>query len=262
MRALLNGEDMGNVLKLKGKSAIITGASSGIGKATALALGREGCNIFMIARREKQLGEVKDEIASLNVQVEYAVGDVTNEDFVKKVILHACEIFGQLNILVLCAGVSLIRSFNLSSINDFRSLMEVNIFGVINFCKEGIKKISPGGSLVLITSPAGIYGAKGMSAYGVSKGGIIALGKSLALELSAKKIRVNIVSPGFVETEMTEKLYGRLSDGQRKKIQEAHPLGIGSANDVANAIKFLVSDESSWITGIVLPVDGGFTTGI
>jgi 3-oxoacyl-[acyl-carrier protein] reductase len=247
--------------KLKGKNAIITGASSGIGRATALRLAQEGSNVFMVARRQELLKELKKEIASLGVKVEYAAGDVTNEGFAREVVMRAHEIFGFLDILVLCAGDAFIKSFDLTSISDFRSLMEVNSFGVINFCKEVVKKMNRGGSIILITSPAGIHGARGMTAYALSKGGIVAFGKSLALELAPRKIRVNIISPGFVKTEITDKLYAKLTEEQRKKIYEAYPLGIGSVKDVANTINFLVSDESSWITGIVLPVDGGLTTG-
>lgn len=262
MRVLSVGENMVKNQKLKGKSAIITGASSGIGRASAICLAKDGCNIYMVARREKQLKELKQEIISLGVNAEYSVGDVTNENFAKEVVLHAHSTFGCLNIIILAAGDAFIKSFHLTSTADFRFLMDVNSFGVVNFCKEAVKKMNQGGSIVLITSPAGIYGAKGMSAYALSKGGIVAFGKCLALELSAQKIRVNIISPGFVKTEMTERLYGGLTEIQKKQIKEAYPLGIGQTSDVAEAINFLVSDESSWITGVVLPIDGGFTAGI
>ncbi len=248
--------------KLKGKSAIVTGASSGIGKAVAIRLAQGGSNIFMVARREKQLKELQEEIASFSVCVEYAAGDVTDEEFVKYAVLKAHEKFGYLNTLVLAAGSAFIKPFSVTTSKDFRFLMEVNSFGVVYFCKEAVKRIRPGGSIVLITSPAGIYGAKGMSAYALSKGGIVAFGKSLALELAFQKIRVNIISPGFVKTEMTERLYGGLTELQKKHVEQSYPLGTGSPVDVANAVHFLASDESSWITGIVLPVDGGFTAGI
>lgn len=256
-----NGKDMVKNQKLRGKNALITGATSGFGKAVAFRLAQEGCNIFMVSRREKILEELKEEISSLNVKAEYAAGDVTNEEFARKAVSHAYAIFKDLNILVLSAGSSFIKSFSSTSIGDFRYLLDVNLFGVINFCKEGMKKMPPGGSIILFASPAGIYGAKGMSAYAVSKGGVIAFGKCLALELSVKKIRVNIISPGYVETEMTEKLYSRLDEAQIKRIKDAHPLGVGSSVDIANAVTFLASDESSWITGNVLAVDGGFTAG-
>lgn len=247
---------------LEGKGAIITGASSGIGKAVACCLAENGCNVFLIARREKQLKEVKREIAPVGVKVEYAVGDVSNEDFAQKAVRQAHELFGGLDILVIAAGNAFIKGFAATDSANFSSLLRTNVFGVINFCKEGVKKMSSGGSIILITSPAGIYGAKGLSAYALSKGGLVAFGKSLALELAAQKIRVNIISPGFVPTEMTKTLYGKITDKQMEQIKGAHPLGIGSAQDVANAINFLASEKASWITGVVLPVDGGFTTGI
>ncbi len=251
-----------NNRKLKNKCAIITGASSGIGRETALSLAKEGCNIFMIARRQERLKELKDEIAALGVRAEYAVGDVVDEALVKIMVAEAYSALGGFDILVLSAGEALMRPFNLTTRADFNRLMEVNTFGVVNLCKESIGKMDSGGSIIFITSPAGIHGAKGMSAYALSKGGLVAFGKSLALELAPQKIRVNIVSPGFVKTEMTQDLYGKLSVAQLEKITSAHPLGAGSVVDVANTIKFLVSDEASWITGIVLAVDGGFTCGI
>lgn len=253
---------MNNFKDLSGKNAIITGASSGIGKAAALALARKGSNIFMIARREEKLKDLKQEIISLGVKAEYAIGDVTNGDFVKKAVLAAHEKMGGLDILVLAAGDAFIKPFDLTSMNDFRLLLEVNSLGAVNFCKEAAKKINSGGSIILITSPAGISGAKGMSAYALSKGGLVAFGKSLALELAPRKIRVNIISPGFVKSEMTDKLYGKLNEEQKKIIKEAYPLGTGSPDDVAKAISFLASDDSLWITGVVLPVDGGLTAGI
>ena len=249
------------IKKQEQKSALITGATSGVGKASALRLAQEGYNIFMVARRGKLLEELKKQISSLNIKVEFAVGDVTNEEFSVKAISRAYEIFGSLDVLVLSAGCSFIKPYNLTSTNDFRQLIDVNLFGVINFCKNGIKYMPPNSSIILFTSPAAIRGAKGMSAYAVSKGGVVAFGKCLALEVSAKKIRVNIISPGYVETEMTEKLYSKLNEMQIKSIKDSHPLGVGSAIDIANAVFFLASDESSWITGNILAVDGGFTIG-
>lgn len=260
-RVLSNGENMKNNGKQERKTAVITGASSGIGEAAALRLAQEGCNLFLIARREKNLKELKKNISSYKVSAEYAAGDVTDKDFVSKAISRAQGIFGPINILVLSAGTAFINSFNSTSIDDFRSILEVNSFGVINCCKEAVKRMASGGSIVLITSPAGIHGAKGMTAYALSKGGIIAFGKSLALELAPKKIRVNIISPGFVRTELTQKLYGHFTETQKQQIEKSCPLGVGEPMQVANAINFLTSDESSWITGAVLPVDGGLTVG-
>jgi NAD(P)-dependent dehydrogenase (short-subunit alcohol dehydrogenase family) len=247
--------------KLHGKTALITGASSGIGKATAIHLAKRGCNIFMVARRQQNLKEVEDQIEALGGQAKYTVGDVADEELARSVVDETNEIFNGLDIMVLCAGISLIRSFQSTTISEFQALQRVNTFGVVNFCKAGVRKMNNGGSIVLITSPAGVDGAKGMSAYALSKGGLIAFGKCLALELAPQKIRVNMISPGFVKTEMTEGLYGKLSEKQQKQIRDSYPLGIGCVADVVNAIDFLVNEESAWITGTVLKVDGGFTAG-
>jgi len=247
--------------RLHGKTAIITGASSGIGRAAAVRLAQRGCNIFMVARRQQKLKEVEDQIEALGGQAEYAVGDVADEDLARSAVGEANEIFNGLDIMVLCAGSSLIRSFQSTTISEFWALQRVNTFGVVNFCKAGVRRMNDGGSIVLITSPAGVDGAKGMSAYALSKGGLIAFGKCLALELAPQRIRVNMISPGFVKTEMTEGLYGKLSENRQKQIRDSYPLGVGCVTDVANAIDFLVNEESAWITGTVLRVDGGFTAG-
>jgi len=247
---------------LQDKSALITGASSGIGQAAAIRLAEDGCNIFMVARRKDNLEKIKDRIASLGVKTGYLAGDVTDKKVVQDSVAMALELFRGLDILILAAGDALIKPFFLTGEPEYLRLLEVNSLAVVNFCKEAVRKINPGGSIVLITSPAGMHGAKGMSAYAFSKGGIVAFGKTLALELAPVKIRVNIISPGYVDTEMTRKLYGRLSKAQREKISASYPLGIGQAKDVAGAIRFLVSDEASWITGVVLAVDGGLTAGV
>jgi len=252
---------MGIKKSLHGKTAIITGASSGIGRAAALHLAQRGCNIFMVARRQQKLQEVEDEIEALGGQVKYTVGDVADEDLARSVVDETNEIFNGLDIMVLCAGSSLIRSFERTTISEFWALQRVNTFGVVNFCKAGVRRMNHGGSIVLITSPAGADGAKGMSAYALSKGGLIAFGKCLALELAPQRIRVNMISPGYVETEMTKGLYGKLAENQQKQIRDSYPLGIGCVTDVANVIGFLVNEESAWITGTVLNVDGGFTAG-
>lgn len=250
-----------NTKRLNGKKALITGASSGIGKATAICLAQEGCNLLLISRREEQLKVLKNEVSAYDIETHYLAGDVTDKGFVDDIYLHVREYFKKLDILVLAAGSGFIKPFGLTSDADFRSLMEVNTFGVVNVCNAGVKFMNRGGAIILLTSPAGLYGAKGMTAYSLSKGGLVGFGKSLALELATQRIRVNIISPGFVPTEMTKKLYGILSDEQRKKIEEGHPLGVGSVQDIANTVAFLASDEASWITGVVLPVDGGFTIG-
>lgn len=252
---------MGIKNALSGKTAIITGASSGIGRSAALHLAQRGCNVLMVARRQRMLQEIEDQITASGGQARYVVGDVADEELAQSAVREADEIFNGLDVMVLCAGSSLIRSFQKTTISEFWALLKVNTFGVVNFCNAAVNRMNRGGSIVLITSPAGVYGAKGMSAYALSKGGLVAFGKSLALELAVHRIRVNIISPGFVETEMTKNLYGKLAEDQQKQIRDSYPLGTGQVTDVVNAIDFLVDEKSAWITGTVLSVDGGFTAG-
>lgn len=247
--------------KLEGKKALITGASSGIGKDAALRLAREGCHVFLIARREEKLKDVQKEIYSFEGQCFILPGDITKSDFVRKAIDSAAQAFGGLDILVLAAGDGLIKPFILSELEDFRRLTEVNAFSIVTVCKAAASKLNPGASVILITSPAGINGAKGLSAYAFSKGAIVPFGKCLALELAVRSCRVNMISPGYVQTELTRKLYGRFNEAQKKRIAESYPLAAGTLADVSNAIVFFASDDSRWITGAVLPVDGGLGLG-
>jgi NAD(P)-dependent dehydrogenase (short-subunit alcohol dehydrogenase family) len=255
----------GGVLKVMEKSEIqtilITGASSGVGRACAVDFATEGHYIFCVARRKEKLDSLEKELSGKG-KLSYAVGDVSDPVFVQSAVKQCVNNFGKINSIVVAAGNTFIRPFNKTTIDDFHELMNVNTFGVVNICKEAIKHMEHCGSVVLFPSPAGIYGAKGMTAYALSKGGIIAFGKSLALELAPKKIRINMISLGYVKTEMTDKIYGYLTPDQKKKIESEYALGIGKVEDVVNAVKFLTSDQSSWVTGVVLSVDGGLTSGI
>lgn len=249
-------------LKQNHKVALISGASSGIGKATSLCLASNGFDTLLVARREEKLKDIKQEIELLGVKASYLAKDITIESCAKEAIDKVISDFGRLDSMVLCAGQGFVKSMVATTLKEYRKLFEINALSVVNFCKNALDKISPHGSIVIISSPSGIFGALGMTGYSLSKGGLIAFGKSLALELAPKKIRVNIIVPGKVETEFSNNLYKFLSTSQIEKIKESHPLGIGKPEDVARAIAFLVSDAASWITGSVLTVDGGFTIGI
>lgn len=256
-----NGEQGTAERTLAGKTALVTGASSGIGKAVALRLAGQGASLFLAARREGLLAEVAREVAALGVSVGHMAGDVTDEAFAERAVSGAQELGGGIDILVLAAGQALMKPFPSTTTAEFRALMDVNALGMVHFCRAAIRRMRAHGSMVLIGSPAGSHGARGMTAYALSKGGLVAFAKSLALELASRRIRVNVVSPGYVKTELTDRLYGGLTEAQGGRIAAAYPLGIGSLDDVAAAVAFLVSSQASWITGVVLPVDGGFSAG-
>jgi len=256
------GLDMSKGSENLDKVAIITGASSGIGRATALCLASAGYDIFLIARREDKLKKTVKKIKSLGVRVGYLAEDVASAACAEKAVDAAVSKRAGLDAMILCAGQGFIKSIAATSEEEYKRMFDVNAMSVIKFCKSGFQKMRTGGSIILISSPAGIFGALGMTSYSLSKGGLISFGKSLALELAPRKIRVNIVIPGAVETAFIDEVYKFLSPQQMDKMKESHPLGFGKPEDIANAIKFLVSDEASWITGTVLTVDGGFTVGI
>ena len=243
------------------KIAMIVGASSGIGKACALRLARDGYDIFMVARREEKLVALQNEIKTNGATAAYYAGDIADVQCAGEAVQAATEI-GQLHALVMCAGYGGIRSIGATSEAEYLKTIDINVMSVIRFCKAALAKMNADGSIVLLSSPAGIFGAHGMTGYSFCKGGLIAFAKSLALELAPKKIRVNTVVPGAVDTDFFRKMYKFFTPKQMHAMEISHPLGIGRPEDIANSINFLVSDEAAWITGAVMNVDGGFTIGI
>ena len=162
----------------------------------------------------------------------------------------------------MCAGYGGIGSIGSTSEDEYVKMFNINLLSTVRFCKCILKEMKQNGSVVILSSPAGIFGAHGMTGYSLCKGGLIAFAKSLALEVASRKIRVNTVVPGAVQTAFFKKMYRFNTKEKMKQLEASHPLGFGEAGDVANSINFLVSNEAKWITGTVLTVDGGFTIGI
>ena len=237
--------------------ALITGATRGIGKAIAIKLSKEGYDIAINYRKEnEELNELKKEIEEIGVQVIAVKGDVANfeecENFVKQVI----ERFGQIDVLVNNAGITKDMLLMRMKKEDFEQVIDTNLVGTFNVTKNVISYMmkARSGNIVNISSVVGISGNSGQTNYSASKAGIIGFTKSLAKEVASRNIRVNAVAPGFIETNMTDVL----KDDIKEEISKNIPLKrMGTADDVANAVKFLVSEESSYITGQVIQVDGG-----
>ena len=239
------------------KCALITGATRGIGKQIAITLAKQGYNIALNYRKEnEELENTKKEIEKIGVQVLAVKGDVANfencENFVKQVI----ERFGQIDVLVNNAGITKDMLLMRMKKEDFEQVIDTNLVGTFNVTKNVVPYMmkARSGRIINISSVVGISGNAGQTNYSASKAGIIGFTKSLAKEIASRNILVNAVAPGFIETNMTDVL----KDDVKQEIAKNIPLKrMGTTQDVANVVKLLASDDSSYITGQVINVDGG-----
>lgn len=239
------------------KVAMVTGATRGIGKQIALTLANEGYNIVLNYRTENdELKQLKNEIESKSVKCLTVQGDVTNFEDCKQMIESAIKEFGKVDVLVNNAGITKDMLLARMKEEDFKQVIDVNLVGTFNMTKNVISYMmkARNGRIINISSVVGIAGNAGQTNYSASKAGIIGLTKSLAKEVASRNILVNAVAPGFIETNMTDVLKQEVKDEIAKNI----PLKrMGTPQDVANVVKFLASEDSSYITGQVISVDGG-----
>ena len=244
------------ILKLSGKVAIVTGGSRGIGFATAKIFAENGANVVITAKDSKRLENAVNEIPN-SVGI---TADIRNENDVKKVVEQTVKKFGKLDILINNAGI-FPKIKQLHEIEEFEwnEVLDVNLTGQFRFTKVAIpylKKTS--GSIVNISSDAGLKAYQGFNAdaYSASKAGMIILTKCWALEYAKDKIRVNCICPGVVDTDMTKPFLKTEKD--REFMDNEHPIGrMGQPEEIAKAVLFFASNDSSWTTGAVLAVDGG-----
>jgi 3-oxoacyl-[acyl-carrier protein] reductase len=244
-------------MELKGKVALITGGSRGIGKAICETLAKMGASIVIadidLETAQKTAEEIKNNfsIETLPIKV-----DVTNTESVQEGIKKILDTFGTIDILINNAGITKDSLILRMKDEDWHQVLQVNLYGVFNCTKEVakimIKKKS--GKIVNISSVIGLIGNIGQANYAASKGGVIGFTKSIAKELASRGINVNAIAPGFIQTEMTEKL----PDQIKKDILEKIPFKrFGKPSEVASVVGFLVSEASSYITGQVIVTDGG-----
>ncbi len=245
---------------LENKTAIITGATRGIGKGIAQTFARNGCNVaFTFSSSAEAAQSLEKELNKLGVKAKSYQSNAADFGEAKTLVDNVLEEFDSVDILVNNAGITKDNLLMRISEEDFDQVIEVNLKSVFNITKAIQRTFlkQKSGSLIHMSSVVGIKGNAGQSNYAASKAGIIGFSKAIALELGSRNIRSNVIAPGFIETEMTEKL----SEDVIQKWRDGIPLKRGGApEDVANACVFLASDLSNYITGQVLQVDGGMLT--
>jgi len=247
--------------RFENKVALITGASSGFGSAIAKRFSFEGAKVLLFARRINLLEELLEEIKKNGGDGILYQGDVTDGSAVKNCVTQIVDHYGKVDILVNNAGVELMLPLMMTSEEKWKYNIDVNMGGTIRFIQnvQPLMMKAKSGVIINMAAVYGLKGAGGVSIYSMTKGGIVALTKSLAVELAPRGIRVNAIAPGLVETEMSLRTFKRLSNEQIEQIRKMHPLGFGSVEDIASAVAFIASDEARWITGSILTVDGGFS---
>ena len=245
---------------LIGKTAIITGASRGIGRGIAKIFVENGCAVAFTYNSNKEAADdLVAELSSEEVKVKGYKSNAANYNEAQKLVKEVLVDFGSLDILVNSAGITKDNLLMRMSEEDFDQVIEINLKSIFNMTKAIQRTFlkQRHGSLIHMSSVVGVKGNAGQANYAASKAGMIGFSKSVALELGSRNIRSNVIAPGFIETEMTDKLSEEVVQGWRDGI----PLKRGGQpEDVANACVFLASDLSSYITGQVLHVDGGMLT--
>jgi 3-oxoacyl-[acyl-carrier protein] reductase len=242
--------------ELQGKTAIVTGASRGIGRAIALRLAREGADIIAVATTLENAEKTAAAITGLGRKALPAAVDVSEFGEVENMVKSTLAEFGKIDILVNNAGITRDNLLIRMNQQQWDEVIEVNLKGTFNCIRAVTKPLMKqrSGKIINISSIVGVIGNPGQANYCASKAGVIGLTKSVARELAPRNIQVNVVAPGFIETDMTRDLTAEVME----KLLESIPLGrIGDAETVAGAVAFLASSDADYITGQVLQVDGG-----
>lgn len=250
-----------NPMSLEGKTIIITGAASGIGRETARVLHGLGAKLLLLDLNRSGLEEVKKDLGG---RVAYRTVDLMEFSSIKDVLMDGKQELGtSFTGLVHCAGIPSIMPLRALTNEEYEKVMKVNTQAGLNLAKVFTSKkghdYSQQASIVFVSSVYGVVGSAANVAYATSKAAIIGMTKAMAIEFAPKSIRVNCIAPGFIKTNMADDINQLFDAKYEERVEAMHPLGWGEAIDIANGIAFLLSDASKWTTGAVFNIDGGFT---
>jgi NAD(P)-dependent dehydrogenase (short-subunit alcohol dehydrogenase family) len=248
-------------IKFDDKVVLITGATSGIGRASALLFAASGARLMLTGRNAAVLSELKDTLGKENNTCEIVAGDITDVDFRRRLIARAVEIFGRLDVLVNAAGIIGSGTLESTSLEAFDRMMDINVRSVFHLMQLALPHlVETSGNIVNVSSVTGLRAFPGILSYCVSKAGVDQLTRAAALELAPKNVRVNAINPGVVETNlhrrsgMDEAAYAKFLEHSKT----THPLGrVGQPGEAAQLIAFLASDKAGWVTGVTCSIDGG-----
>lgn len=246
--------------RLQGKVVIVTGAGTGIGRACALAMAREGARLALVGRRQEKLEDLAKEIGS---SARIIAADVSKKADIENLIARTVAEFSGINVLLNNAGVLHVGNVEQITEEQWDQTFNINVRGLWLLSRGVLPHMrkAGGGAIINVASVLGINGARNRASYAPSKGAVVLLTKCMAIDHGHENIRVNAICPSFVETDLTAAVLSTAPDPQavRRERVAVHPLGrLGKPEDIAGLAVYLASDESSWVTGSVFPVDGGY----
>lgn len=250
-----------NPLSIDGKTIVITGAASGIGRQCAIDFSNAGANLVLLDINEEQLLVTKS-LCNSAVNCRGYRCDLTDADSLEPLVKQIAADNGLINGMLHCAGIEKTLPYNKLSSTDYDRIYSVNVIGAMNLLKYLTKKgvRSENAKYVLIASITAIVGRPGVAAYAASKGAIVSVVKTLALEMASKGMTINCISPGTILTPLMQNMMESLTEEQQADRKAGFPLGLGQPSDIANTAMFLLSDGARWITGQNIVVDGGYTS--
>ena len=253
---------MYNPFSLENKVIIVTGASSGIGAQCAIDCSKMGARVVLVARNEERLKQTLEQCEEPSRHMILPL-DLSSSDGLKDGIKDVVAKVGKINGVVNCAGMSSVTPLKLVTDELLDQFFRTNVYSAINLSKEvtriGNYDKEHGCSIIFFASIMGLCGEKCKTMYSATKGALIAAARSMACELAKNKVRVNVVSPGAIQTPINAKLPHMADPELRKELEDKHLLGLGECSDISNACIYLLSDAAKWVTGQNIVVDGGYT---